>query len=97
MILEPKLLAPWLEQYGYLPTQTTIGQGQALNKTESSFPYYDQMISMIPLGNGRPSIPQYPLIAQHVKQAIDNVYAGVMTPKQALDEAAAKSAKVLGW
>jgi multiple sugar transport system substrate-binding protein len=96
IILDPKNIAPWLERYGYLPTQATIGQGRMLNNTESSFPYYNQMISMIPLGHGRPSIPQYPLLAQHVRQAIDNVYSGLMTPKQALDEAAAKSAKVLG-
>jgi multiple sugar transport system substrate-binding protein len=96
-IMEPKNLAPWLEHYGYLPTQATIGQGRMLNNTESSFPYYNQMISMIPLGHSRPSIPQYPLLAQNVRQAIDNVYSGLMTPKQALDEAAANSSRVLGW
>jgi multiple sugar transport system substrate-binding protein len=96
MIMEPKNIAPWLEHYGYLPTQATIGQGRMLNNTESSFPYYNQMISMIPLGHSRPSIPQYPLLAQNVRHAIDNVYSGLMTPKQALDEAAANSSKVLG-
>jgi maltose-binding protein MalE len=40
---------------------------------------------------------EYPEIATHIKQAIDQVYNGTKDPKQALDEAAAKSAKVLGW
>lgn len=43
------------------------------------------------------AIPEYPEIASHIKQAIDDVYDGRKDPKQALDDAAAKSAKVLGW
>ena len=52
---------------------------------------------MIPTAGARPSIPQYPQIAEHIRQALDEVYYGMKGPKQALDEAAAKSAKVLGW
>ena len=63
----------------------------------TSFPYYPEMISMIPFGHSRPAIPEYPEIASHVKQAIDDVYYGIKDPKQALDDAPAKSAKVLGW
>jgi multiple sugar transport system substrate-binding protein len=33
----------------------------------------------------------------HIRQAIEDVYYGLKDPKQALDEAAAKSAEVLGW
>ena len=55
------------------------------------------MISMIPLGKGRPSIPEYPAIAEDIREALDGVYYGKKDPKQALDEAAAKSAKSLGW
>ena len=33
----------------------------------------------------------------HIRQAIDEVYYGVKEPKEALDDAAAKSALVLGW
>lgn len=60
------------------------------------FPYYE-MISMIPFGHNRPAIPEYPQIASHIKQALDDVYYGLKDPKQALDEAAARSARVLGW
>jgi multiple sugar transport system substrate-binding protein len=55
------------------------------------------MISAIPFGGARPNIPEYPEIAQSIKEALDAVYYGNKDPKQALDEAAAKSAKSLGW
>jgi multiple sugar transport system substrate-binding protein len=97
-MLKPDILAPWLSQNGFLPTQIPIGQGHTLNLTESSsFPYYDEMISLIPFGGSRPSIPEYPIIAEHIRQAIDDVYYGIKEPKRALDDAATRSAKVLGW
>jgi len=74
IMLRPDLLAPWLEQYGYLPTQIPIGQGHLLNTTEIAYPYYEEMVSMIPLGGTRPSIPKYPQIADDIRQAIQNVY-----------------------
>jgi len=97
-MLKPDILAPWLSQNGFLPTQILIGQGHTLNLTESSsFPYYNEMISLIPFGGSRPSIPEYPIIAEHIRQAIDDVYYGIKEPKRALDDAATRSAKVLGW
>jgi multiple sugar transport system substrate-binding protein len=62
-----------------------------------SIPYYDELISMIKIGRTRPSIPEYPAIADNIRQAIDEVYYGLKEPKQALNDAAAKSAKALGW
>ena len=97
-MLKPDILAPWLSQNGFLPTQIPIGQGHTLNLTESSsFPYYNEMISLIPFGGSRPSIPEYPIIAEHIRQAIDDVYYGIKEPKRALNDAATRSAKVLGW
>ena len=55
------------------------------------------MISMIPEGRSRPSIPEYPQIAEHIHQALNEVFYGIKEPKQALDDDAAKSAKALGW
>jgi multiple sugar transport system substrate-binding protein len=60
-------------------------------------PYYKEMVSMIPLGRQRPSIPEYSQVADSIHQAIDDVYSGTKEPKQALDDAAAKSAEILGW
>ncbi|HET9356878.1 MAG TPA: extracellular solute-binding protein, partial [Nitrososphaeraceae archaeon] len=97
IMLQPQILSPWLVEQGYLPTQTIIGEGPYADQLRKSIPFYDEMISMIPEGRGRPSIPEYPQIAEQIRQAIDDVYYGKKGPKQALDEAAAKSAKSLGW
>ena len=63
IMLEPKTLAPWLLKFGYLPTQSVIGESYTNGSQSLSFPYYDKMISMIPLGHVRPSIAEYPMIA----------------------------------
>jgi multiple sugar transport system substrate-binding protein len=47
------------------------------------------MISMILTGHARPSIAEYPQIAENVREAIEAVYYGIKGPKQALDYAAA--------
>jgi multiple sugar transport system substrate-binding protein len=98
LILQPKILAPFHQKYGLLPTQIPIGEGYPYStQLNQTAPYYDQLISMLELQGTRPNIPEYPEIAAHIKQAIDQVYNGTKEPAQALDEAAAKSAKVLGW
>ena len=98
-MLKPEVLSPWLAKQGFLPTQTTLGQdtNPYANHLRKSIPFYDDMISMIPNGRARPNIPEYQAIAEHVKQALDEVFYGIKEPKQALDAAAAKSAKLLGW
>jgi multiple sugar transport system substrate-binding protein len=99
LILQPQVFSPWIAQQGYLPTQTIIGEGPGpyAEELRKSIPFYDDMVSMISQGRGRPSIPEYPQIAIHVREAINQVYNGTKEPEEALDEAAAKSAKVLGW
>ena len=77
--------------------QIPIGQKIMRADNLTSFPYYEEMISMILFGHSRLNIPEYPGIANHIKQAIDNVYNKTKEPKQALDDAAAKSARLLGW
>jgi multiple sugar transport system substrate-binding protein len=88
---------PWLAKYGYLPTQLAIGQGEFSNELRQHNPYYDEMISMIPTGQSRPNIPEYPQIAEDIRKAIDEVYYSEKKPSEALQEAAIKSAKTLGW
>ena len=94
IMVEPEVLAPWLERYGYVPTQIPIGEDQYSQQLEQSNPYYREMISMLPTGLRRPSIPEYSQITDSIHQAIDDVYSGTKEPKQALDDAAAKSAEV---
>ena len=97
-MVEPKILTPWLLEYGYLPTQATIGEEVVTGDANSSkMPYYEEMVKMIPFGHVRPSIPEYPEIAQSLYEAIGGVLNDGMDPKQALDIAASKSAKSLGW
>ena len=96
-MVEPKILAPWLLKFGYLPTQSAIGEGYIENSSFATFPYYNKMISMIPIGQVRPSIPEYPLLAQDISEAIKSVVLNGTDPREALQLAAAKSAKNLGW
>ena len=99
LMLDPEILSPWLAKQGFLPTQTILGQdtNSYADHLRKSIPFYDDMISMIPTGKGRPNLPEYQAIAEHVRQALDDVFYGIKEPKQSLDDAAAKSAKVLGW
>jgi multiple sugar transport system substrate-binding protein len=96
-MLEPRILSTMLAEYGYLPTQISIGEGPYSGGLRNSIPYYDQLISLVQFGHARPNIAEYPQIADHIREAIDNVYSGAKEPKQALDDAAEKSAKALGW
>jgi multiple sugar transport system substrate-binding protein len=91
IMLEPQILSPWIAKQGYLPTQTIIGEGPYADRLRKSIPFYDEMVSMILQGRGRPSIPEYPQIADQIRQAIDDVYYRMKDPKQALDEAATYS------
>ena len=97
IMLKPEILSPMLAKYGYLPTQIPIGQGPYSAELRKSIPYYNELISLIPFGHERPNVPEYPLIADHIREAIDAVYSGTKEPKQSLDYAAAKSAIALGW
>lgn len=97
ILLQPDVLAPMLANYAYLPTQKPIAEGTYSTQLNSTIPYYKELISMLAIGHSRPSIAEYPQIADNIRQAIDEVYLGVKEPKQALDDAAKKSAEVLGW
>ena len=97
IMAEPDILTPFLQEYGYLPTQKMIGAAQLSEQLNESVPYFEEMVSMIPYGRSRPSIPEYPEIAEHVTQAIQQVYNGSALPKDALNIAAYKSADSLGW
>jgi multiple sugar transport system substrate-binding protein len=97
IMLEPQILGPHLTKHANMPTQIPIGEGQYSLEPRKVVPYYDQLVSMISDGGSRPSIPEYPQIAEFIKEALDAVYYGSMSPKEALDNAAEKSAEVLGW
>jgi multiple sugar transport system substrate-binding protein len=97
IILKPQILSPVLAKLGYLPTQISIGEGPYSPTLRNSIPYYDELINLMFYGHARPNIPEYPQIEDQVRQAIDDVYDATKTPKEALNDAAEKSAKSLGW
>ena len=97
IILDPKIITPFYEKYGLLPTQISIGDGEYSANLSKTIPYYDQLISMLQLKGVRPNIPEFPQIAEHIRQALDEVLYQSKDPKEALDNAAAKSAKTLVW
>jgi len=51
---------------------------------------------MLTMGHFCPNMVEYPEIAGHIKDAIDEVYRGGKLPEQALD-AASRSSVTLGW
>jgi len=97
ILAEPEILTPFLQEYGYLPTQKVIGDGPSSQPLKESVPFFEEMVSMIPYGRSRPNLAEYPEIAEHIHQAIQQVYNGTASPEDALDMAAAKSADTLGW
>ncbi len=97
IMVQPDVLGPVLAKYAYLPTQKPLGEGAYSAQLNSTIPYYKELISMLGIGHTRPNIPEYPQIADNIREAIDEVYLGMKDPKHALDDAAKKSAQVLGW
>jgi multiple sugar transport system substrate-binding protein len=97
IMAQPEILGPFLQQYVYLPTQKVLGEGPSSQPLKESVPFFEEMVSLIPYGRSRPSVPEYPEIAEHVAQAIQQVYNGSASPEDALSTAAAKSADSLGW
>jgi multiple sugar transport system substrate-binding protein len=97
IMVEPRILAPYLVSHSNLPTQIPIGEGPYAQELNNTTPYYDQLIDLIKIARTRPSISEYPEVAENIRQAIEQVFNGTKDPKQALDQAAAASAKALGW
>jgi multiple sugar transport system substrate-binding protein len=96
-MVEPDVIVTILKQDGYLPTQIPIGEGQYAGTMRESLSYYDDMASMLNVGHTRPNLVEYPEISAHIRDAINEVYRGDKMPKQALDDAASRTAEVLGW
>ncbi|HZA48887.1 MAG TPA: extracellular solute-binding protein, partial [Nitrososphaera sp.] len=45
IIAEPEILGPFLQEYVYLPTQKTLGEGPASEPLKVSIPYFEEMVS----------------------------------------------------
>ena len=99
IMTDQQVMGPFIQQHGHLQTQRTLGEGASSEPLKQSVAYFEEMVSMIPHGRSRPNIPEYPEIAEHIHQAIQQVYNGsaATSPEAALDRADAKSADSLGW
>ena len=97
IMAEAEILRPFLRDMGFLPTQHTLGEGPSSQPLKESIPFFEEMVSMIPYGRGRQNPAEYPQIAEHIHEAIQQVYNGSASPREALDIAAAKSAASFGW
>ena len=57
IMVDPKIISPWLEQNGFLLTQKNLGSGPQSIELSRTIPcYIDKMMSMIPTGHSRTSI-----------------------------------------
>jgi multiple sugar transport system substrate-binding protein len=97
LIVEPEIMAPFHAEYGWLPTQIPIGNGPYARDLNKTIPYFEELISTLSIARARPNIPEYPQISEYILEAINQVYNGTKQPEEALDEAAAKSARAMGW
>jgi multiple sugar transport system substrate-binding protein len=98
-IQQPEIIVQMLAKFGYLPTQSTIAE-EAEYKAELEgywgMDWWAKLSSLLPYGHRRPSYAEYPKIAEHIFAAIDEAMRGMKSPKEALTDAARKSAESLG-
>jgi multiple sugar transport system substrate-binding protein len=59
------------------------------------YPYFDVVAATYPHTHFRPWVPQYPKFVPYIYTAIEKAVAGQLTAKQALDQAATETNKVL--
>lgn len=97
LMLNPEVLTPMLLENGNLPTQIPNGDGPFSANMSRFIPYFEEMVSMIPLGRIRPNVPDYPLVTENIEEAISQIYNGSNQPNEALQHAATISADELGW
>lgn len=56
------------------PAQIPIGEGPNSAQLKQTISYYDKLISMMTIARARPSISEYPHIAEDIHQAVDQVF-----------------------
>ncbi len=77
IMAQPEILGPFLQEYGYLPTQKVLGEGPFSEPLKESVPFFEEMVSMIPYGRSRPNIPEYPEIAEHITKPYNKFTTGL--------------------
>ncbi|MFA6707701.1 MAG: extracellular solute-binding protein [Sphaerochaetaceae bacterium] len=78
---------------GYVPTfKSLMARGDDYAQVD---PYFSIILEQLPHANFRPSIPEWTEISAEIQNALQACVLGRMTPKQALDLAAANVNKIL--
>jgi multiple sugar transport system substrate-binding protein len=70
LILDPKIMVPFHIKYAPTPTQIPIGNGPYTALLNQTIPYYNQLVEMLSIARLRPNIPEYPQIADDIRQAM---------------------------
>jgi multiple sugar transport system substrate-binding protein len=93
LLVDPDLEAQLGGKYGALFTRESVLQKLIANK---AFPFADVVAQQMQFTIPRPMIPQWDRVHRYWIDALQSTLLGKQTPKQALDDAAAKVAILLG-
>jgi ABC-type glycerol-3-phosphate transport system substrate-binding protein len=95
-ILEPENQAKFSEESGYLPVRKSVLDLPDYRKFLDSDPAMKAFVEQIAISKSRAPIDYYRVeINQSIAEAVEKAILGNIDPKLALDEAAAKSNKLL--
>jgi len=90
-MLEPDILTPVLAKYGYLPTQKTIAQDRKYaGQMEQNIVFWKEFEDVLSYGAARPSIPEYPKVAEKLYEELSKVVYEKTTPEAAIRSASDK-------
>ena len=70
------------------------GSGPESISLNQTIPYYSRMIFN---DSNWPTATEYPQTDSQISDALDQVCSSLKEPRQALEDAAVKTAKILGW
>lgn len=95
-IAKPEVQAMFSMQSGYLPIRKSVLELEQYKAFLENDKAMKSFVEQIPFARERPKFEKYYInINQNIAEAIEKTIIGNMDPKQALDEAAAKSNKLL--
>ncbi|MBN1376028.1 MAG: extracellular solute-binding protein [Dehalococcoidia bacterium] len=90
-MLEPDVLTPVLAKYGYLPTQKVIAQDpQYAGQMEQKIAFWKEYEDVLAYGAARPSIPEYPKVAEKLYEELSKIVYEKTTPEAAISSASGK-------
>ena len=93
MVVNGENAVPFNQAQATVPVRTSI-----IKKYKNGmpgYPYFDVVAATYPHTHFRPWIPQYPKFVPYIYTAIEKAVAGKQTAKEALDQAAEQTNKVL--